>query len=376
MFASKGAGIIIWDFLSYYIKQVVCHIWRQRFQAAIAKFSKWGDRGMEDKNEKILHQGFGLTGTVTSRIRGGFLCQTNQGEKQLRKTLLDAFTLHFLDAAKEYLHDVGFRYVDRYRKTLDGAPFYDAEGCRYILTDNLKCQELNFYEEKDLRLAARTLAKFHTASQGFDFRQGKTGLGRLPQQFEKRRGELAKIKKGIEHAGKLNEMDLVVFKNFNYYWDKVELAYSILKTSGYQELAQKAMREGCLCHNAFKGENLFLAEDGNVLVTGFEHASIDLPVLDLSELLRRVVKHEEIQIHEINILLEEYELYRPLCAQERRVLFALLCYPGKFLKLLNKYYNQRRSCICEAAVQKLQRCVLEKPRWQETLDSLSWLLKP
>ena len=76
---------------------------------------------------------------------------------------------------------------------------------------------------------------------------------------------------------------------------------------------------------------------------------------DLYDFLRKVMEKNGWQAELGKSLIDAYDRERKLEETERRVLYAMLLYPEKYWKLVNFYYNSRKSWMSSKNLEKLLR---------------------
>lgn len=325
---------------------------------------------MEDVNGKILYQGYGLKLLNTTRNRTGFVCKTDRGYKEVKKNNVDENAIIFESQAKEHLARHGFCNLTNFNKTIDNKPFYLFEGNRYVVEDYITTQSIDLSSRDNILEAVRTLAEMHKASCGFHSEIKNTNIGRLPAIYEKRNNELVRIKKWIGSQSNLSKVDLIVLKNYDYFKRKAAQSFEMLQNSHYNRLMEQAVEVQSFCHNAYKGDNIRLMETGNLFVAGFQKCAYDTCIVDLAEFIRRYMKNEDCSINVISDMIEEYNKMKTVTNEDRELLFAMLAYPYKFLKICNEYYNRRRVYVSDGVVQKLENCVAQSERNDKILNQL------
>ncbi|MBQ7103313.1 MAG: hypothetical protein IJN89_04570, partial [Anaerotignum sp.] len=90
---------------------------------------------MEDINEKILWEGYGLRFRGGTRTRTGLICRTDRGLRELKKPRGSIESLRLAFDVKEQLRKNGFCNISRFYRTLEGEPFCRYDGVLYILED-------------------------------------------------------------------------------------------------------------------------------------------------------------------------------------------------------------------------------------------------
>ena len=112
---------------------------------------------MEDINEKILWEGYGLRFRGGTRTRTGLICRTDQGLRELKKPRGSLESIRLAFDVKERLLENGFRRVTRFHLTTEGEPFYRHEGVLYTLEDVMPAEVLSEDNEGAFIRGAETL---------------------------------------------------------------------------------------------------------------------------------------------------------------------------------------------------------------------------
>ena len=320
---------------------------------------------MEDINEKILWEGYGLRFRGGTRTRAGLICRTDMGLRELKKPRGSAESLRLAFRVKERLRENGFHQIGRIYETLEGEPFYRYDGVLYILEEPLPAEVLSEDDTAAFVQGADTLGQMHAAAKGLQDEKDKWNKDRLPALYEKRRGELAKIRRRNDRRGNYDAIDLLLIAHYEQYMTQSREAEELLKKGGYGGAVERAAEEGAFCHNAYKSEALRLNGEGQLFVGNFDKCSRELPLADLAFYLRRYFKKTAGDGKGVWRMLESYGRYCPLSAGDLMILQGMLLYPEKFLRLVNEYYNRRRACVSPAMQERLAAAVREEEKGAE-----------
>ncbi len=102
----------------------------------------------------------------------------------------------------------------------------------------------------------------------------------------------------------------------------------------------------------------------------FDYCNIDLPVIDLYRLLRKVLEKNDwdvrMGIKAINI----YNSISPLGAEELQMLLFLIMYPEKFWKISNYYFNLNRAWKPKQSLIKLNKLIAQKEKKERFVKEL------
>lgn len=312
---------------------------------------------MEYNYEKILWEGYGLRFFGGNRIRTGYLCKTDKGLFEVRKSNSHKKQILFEHDIKEHLFESGFCNISRFEISQQGLPYYIWDDNEYVLEKAIETQALEEEEVQTFVIGAKTLAKLHSAAKGINSNVGYSTAKNRLEIYEKRRIELLKIKKRIEKQGGYSQLDLLVKQNFSYYMEKIEQAKQLFLEVDYNHEIKKVESQKTVCHNAFKGENIRQDQKGNIYITGFSKCTYDNHMVDLAMYFRRFLKKQQWDSSIIEQMFATYEAENPLSVQDKKILLALLIYPEKFLSLCNEYYNKRQVCVSPAMLERMENCI-------------------
>ena len=317
---------------------------------------------MEDINEKILWEGYGLRFRGGTRTRTGLVCRTDRGLRELKKPRGSVENLRLAFCVKEQLQKNGFGNISRFYRALDGEPFYRHDGILYTLEDVMPAEALPEDHTEDFVRGAETLGRMHQAAAGLCRDAARWDRERLPRLYAKRRSELAKIRRRNDKRGNYDAIDLLLIRNYDRFMGQVREAEELLQKGGYREAVDRAAKEGAFCHNAYKGEALRVSEKGEIFVGSFDKCGSELPLADLAAYLRRYFKKTEGSAAGVAAMLDSYGKHCPLSAADLTILRGMLVYPEKFLRLVNEYYNRRRACVSPAMQERLAAAAREEEK--------------
>ncbi len=315
---------------------------------------------MEELYEKILWEGYGLKFRGGTRTRTGLVCRTDQGLRELKKPRGNMENLRFAYAVKEQLRKNGFTSIGRFSCAVDGEPFYYRDGMLYSLEDPTPAQTLGEDTAESFIRGARTLGQMHLAARGLRSAAAHWERDRLPRLYAKRQSELAKLRHRKEKRRGYDAIDLLLLRYYEQFMAQTSDAIALLSQGGYADAVDRAEKEGAFCHHAYKGESLRLTDAGELFISSFDKCGAELPLSDLAGYLRRYMKKTDGGAAGAERMLAAYEKSLPLSQKDRTILRGMLLYPEKFLRLVNGYYNRRRSCVSPAMQERLSRAAEEE----------------
>jgi CotS family spore coat protein len=320
--------------------------------------------------DREVSEVFGLEVRNMVPYKDTFLIVTPQGRKVIRKMPFSPERLNFVHGAKEHLADKGFTGVDRYLCTLSGEPYFNFDNGCYTLVDFIDGRECNFDNDLDVKRAAVALAEMHKASRGYLAPAGckvQDDLGKLPGYFSKRLDDIRKMKKqGKRGKGRFDQLFL---EYVDYFFDMGENAAQELNSSGYARLVEITREEGIFCHHDYTHHNIIM-EDEKVSLVNFDYCCFELKIYDIANFIRRKMRKCEWDISKTELIIDSYNSVEPLSADEMAVMKIILKFPQKFWRVVNRYYNSRRSWSERSFVARLQEVIEEIGPHREFIKSL------
>lgn len=313
---------------------------------------------------------FGLDVRNLVPYKDTFMIVTPQGRKVIRKMPFSPERLKFVHGAKEHLTGNGFSGVDRYLCTLEGEPCFSFDNSYYTLTDFIEGRECSFDNDLDVKRAAVTLAEMHKASRGYTAPDGckvQDDLGKLPGYFSKRLDDIRKMRKQAKR-GK-GRFDQLFLEHVDYFCKLGESAAEELESSGYLKLVNDTRTEGLFCHHDYTHHNIIM-EAEKVTLANFDYCCFELKVYDIANFIRRKMRKCDWDISKTELIINAYSSVEPLDSEDMTVMKIILKFPQKFWRVVNRYYNSRRSWSERSFVARLQEVIEEVGPHREFIKNL------
>lgn len=323
--------------------------------------------------EKELQENYNIKVNSISNYRDMFIANTDNGKRLIKISNLRPDRITFIAEVKEHLFDNGFKNIDRNIYTNTNKPCITFRDQSIYMCSFVDGRECNLDSREETIKCARLLAKLHKASKGCicsEDSNPRSELGRLPGCYRKRLDEIKKLKKNAI-KGKMR-FDTLMCKYVDYFYDLGERAIGMLDTSDYYELVEDAEKIRNVSHHDFNHHNIFVQNDEMYLIN-FEYCCYDLKIYDLVNLLRRKMRKCEWDIDEAVIILDEYSRIESLCQSELDLMKIMLMFPQKFWRVINKYYNSRKSWSEQNYLNRLQEVIDEIPYLKTFIERFSAL---
>lgn len=323
--------------------------------------------------EKIINDSYNMKISNITAYRDMYIASAETGKKLIRVSALKPERIKFISDVKEHLADKGFTNTDRNVMTIEGRPYALLNDQPVYMTEFIDGRECNLDNKDETMNCARLLAQMHKASYCFKSSEdlnARSELYKLPQNFRKRLYEIKKLKK-IAQRGKM-KFDHMICESADYYYNIGEKALDMLMESDYGNLSRQAEKSGIISHHDFNHHNIYV-KDSEMHVVNFEYCCFDIKAYDLVNLLRRKMRKCNWDIEEAVDILNEYGKIETISQSELEVMKIMLMFPQKFWRVINKYYNSRRSWSEKNYITRLQEVLDEKPYLEAFLEEFNKL---
>ena len=211
----------------------------------------------------------------------------------------------------------------------------------YTLSEWIEGRECDFHNLDEVKMAAKTLAKLHEASKGYDPPENsklKSDLGRWTHLMNKRIKSLDKMRDMVRKKNNKSNFDLNYIKSMNFYKELGQKALKTLESSKYEELCALAEKEKEFCHHDFTYHNIVIDKDNNYHVIDFDYCKRELRTFRYIKFYDKGFKRVDWNPEFGEAILESYNEVSPLLECEYKVLYAYLQFPQRYWRLANRYY--------------------------------------
>ena len=285
--------------------------------------------------------------------RGILICETAQGLFALKE-------FHSRMPKAEYLYRMGQFLKDRniscdyMIKNREGLLLTEGvDGVRYSFHRWVKGRECDARSRLDIVMTVSFLAKFHEVGRFCKIieteGEGSTEAGAgwnpeggpaaesLYEECLRHDRELRRIRKYVLLRKNKSDFERLFLKCFPEYIRQSEDVLRLLETCR-EELAGHT--EG-LCHGDFNQHNVVI-DSGDMTLVHMEHARRGAQMTDLGNFLRKMLeKHEWSETLGLEMV-REYSRIHPVSEADWMELYCRLCYPEKFWKIANHYFQSNK----------------------------------
>jgi CotS family spore coat protein len=302
-------------------------------------------------------------------IRKVYIISTNKGNKVLKKIDYDTKELEFIGEIVEHLKHNNFNRTFNFVKTKDGKIFAQWRENIYCVMDLVEGRECQFSNEIDVSIAAKGIAEFHLASNGFKCSLNeKNNCGRIIKKFNKRLQKMRFFKKIVLQYENKNIFDEIFLDNVDYYEEQIKNSIDILEQSLYYNLCEEEDKI-VLCHHDLAHHNIFI-NDNKAYFLDFDYAIIDLKIHDLCNFINKAIKDFGFDMKKAEAIINNYCSINSLDNRELKVLYGMLAFPEDFYSIVRDYYFKKKNWQKEVFIRRLIKKVGYREDREEFLEEI------
>ena len=110
-----------------------------------------------------------------------------------------------------------------------------------------------------------------------------------------------------------------------------------------------------------------LRQQKEVATINFDKMHIGVQIYDLYILLRKAMEKNNWNVDYAKQMIQAYNNEKVITQEEKQILKILLSYPEKYRKLINNYYNGKKSWLSIRIYEKLNELIATETKRQEFL---------
>ncbi len=307
---------------------------------------------MNERSLKVLEQ-YDLEIISTRRGRGSYICETDQGWKQLWSFTGSEKKLAFQNRILKELKESGYEQVDLAQENKEGGLVVkDWEENRYVLKDCFPGRECSPSSERDILEAVENLARLHLLLR-FPGEEREYCGQMLSEELEAKNRELKKVRAFVRKREPKHPFEQLFLQSFQEFFDQARSAQEQAKENLSRQDLEAQIQSGTLCHGDYHYHHVLFLNPG-VATVHFEKCRFDFPVQDLYQFMRKILEKHGWELSLGERMLSAYDGIRRLSETELKILRLRMAYPEKFWKLANHYYGSSKAWIPVRYQQKLE----------------------
>lgn len=334
-----------------------------------------------------IEDAYGIAPCCLSQTRDGitFSSKSDTRYKYILKICQDAPERKiFTYAVHAHLNENGFPYTDSILKTYSNEIFAEISGRLYTCSRIIQGRQCAIENDRDMKDASVLLAHMHNAAYGFTAERAANIIESiLPYADSEKyiKNELGSLHELYAHrCSELRRFQRLASRNrgrFDYEYMSIAEQYcsiasdmcSALAESQYDSISNEYITKGAICHRDYTSHNILFISAAAGGIVGFDCAAIDLPLLDLTNLIKRRMRKCGWSSIDADLIINNYSRIRPISKEEIEIIKIILTFPQKLWRIVNKYYNSRRSWCEKSCLMKLSEIKKESAQIREFIKT-------
>lgn len=325
---------------------------------------------MNDKAVNVLEQ-YDMTVNRTFKGRGTIICDTDQGMRVLKEYRGRTEKLELLFQLQGKLKD-SLR-TDTLIRTKEGALFVkDLDNSVYILEEQVEGKECSYKNEEDIVKACGAMAKLHLK---FMTPQSEK-ICLMPvffyaDEMERHTVECKRVRNYLRKLHNKTEFERALLKEYDYFLEKAVAVTRRAREESQAEYEAYVNSNGLYCHGDYQYHNVIFGKGSGGAYTGIvnlEHFAHDAGARDFYLLFRKISEKCDWSLDMAQSMLDAYQNRRVFPPIEWRSLCLRLEYPEKFWKIINFYYNSRKSWMPNRNYDKLESLIRQEKNREKLLN--------
>ncbi len=324
---------------------------------------------MEEITQQLIDE-FNFKAKSIRKSKYMYICRNEKEARAIKLSSQSPEQIFFVEAVKNNLIKNGFKNVDKYYISSQKKPFLSTENGNYVMTDYIDYQETDFSNINQMKQIIHAVGQLHRLGSGFELNCAlfkEDSILRL--KFEKGIKKLKDIKKTICSQKKYSDFDIAFIKYYESYLNDALEALEILSDSKINQLVEESRKRHLFCHNALKEENILDSPKG-IYFAGFDSAANQHYVFDLYQLIERYMRKHGENFLPLDAVLNIYFNSNEKDERIYPVLFALLKYPFRFIKICTNFYSKKRSWVPNSTKEQLDELLMLKDANKKYIQSL------
>lgn len=324
---------------------------------------------MNDRAVNVLEQ-YDMEVTRTYKGRGVIICDTSDGLRVLKEYRGKTEKLELLDELQHNMSHIV--KTDILVRNKEGGLFVkDADGVTYIVKEQLEGRECNYKSEEDVVQAFRTMSTLHLAMVRQLTPEKDYGMTfhYYVDEMEKHTRECKHVRNYLRKLKNKTDFERELLRKYDYFLEQAVRITDEAKKEDREVYEEFVNENGLFCHGDFQYHNVLISRNG-VSIINLERFARESGVKDFYLLFRKISEKSEWSASLADKMLDAYQTHRPFHELEWRQLYYRLSYPDKFWKIVNFYYNYKKSWIPGRNMEKLESLVNQEKAKQRLLSSL------
>lgn len=322
---------------------------------------------MNDRSVSVL-ENYDMEVIRTFKGRGTIICETENGFRVLKEYKGNTEKLELLNVLQENMSDTV--KTDRIIRNKEGELFCkDADGIAYIVKEQIDGRECNYKSEDEILQAFQIMAKLHNGMSCTGEMGQEIPVPYYVEEMEKHTRECRHARNYLRKLKIKSDFERALLREYEYFIQKAEEVSKQVKGEQRAEYESYVRSNGYFCHGDYQYHNVIITRN-DISVINLDHFVHDSGVRDFYLLFRKISEKADWSVELGEKMLDAYQKNRSFSAIELKQLYNRLKYPDKFWKIVNFYYNSKKSWIPDKNMEKLENLVKQEKAKERLLKTL------
>lgn len=322
---------------------------------------------MNDRAVSVL-ENYDMEVIRTYKGRGTIICDTGKGLRVLKEYKGNTEKLELLELLQNKLSETV--KTDRLVRNKEGELFSkDTDETVYIVKEQLDGRECNYKNEEEILQAFRIMAKLHLAMRDTSEMASIMPIHYYVEEMEKHTKECKHVRNYLRKLKIKSDFERALLKEYTYFMEKAENI--LAQAGGEDQIAYEdfVRTNGFFCHGDYQYHNVMFMRNDTAVIN-LERFALDSGVRDFYLLFRKISEKADWSLSLGEKMLAAYQSNRSFTDMEMKQLYYRLAYPDKFWKIVNFYYNSKKSWIPDKNMEKLENLVKQEKAKERLLKTL------
>ena len=322
---------------------------------------------MNDKAVSVL-ENYDMEVIRTFKGRGTIICDTTKGLRVLKEYNGSTEKLELLELLQEKVSHIV--RTDMIVRNKEGELFCkDSDGITYIVKEQIEGRECNYKNEEEILQAFRAMAKLHQTMRDNSDMAGSMPIHYYVEEMEKHTKECRRVRNYLRRLKIKTDFERALLQEYNYFMERAEDIMQKAMEEDREEYENFVRTNGFFCHGDYQYHNVIFVKN-DIAVINLERFAPDSGVRDFYLLFRKISEKSDWSLALGEKMLAAYESNRSFTPMERKQLYYRLAYPDKFWKIVNFYYNSKKSWIPDKNMEKLENLVNQERAKEKLLKTI------
>lgn len=294
---------------------------------------------------------------VTSRL---YRVRAEEGEWRLVQVHVKPSKVIFAYTVVNHLTERGFAQVLQIGLTREGEPYFEYANRYWILLEWVQGSQPELMRLDEVECVTRELARMHRYMAGVYLEgagKGKAAWTEWPETVVQGRNLLEIYMRRVLRQPLSSEFDRILVQARERLQERMDRAVELTHSPSCQQMIMTEQEERSMAWRWVREKEMLLGFDGRIYFTNPFQVHYDVRVKDLGRWIKRFIRKNPDFRTLLPRVLGWYEDERPLSRGEKEWLLSYLLYPGRVVKILERYVLRKRHWAEEGYVQKLQKAL-------------------